>query len=220
VSSLIDLSHPLVAGHQPYAWLPAPRISEFLSRAESRRRYAAGTEFVIHQIELIGNSGTYIDSPFHRHADGNDLADLPLARVANLPGIVITMTQQERRPIEPGDIDVAEADLRGSAMLFHTSWDRKWGQAEYPSGSPFISRATAQVLVDGGVALVGIDALNVDDTDDPVRPAHTLLLDAGIPIVENLCRLEQLPPNGFRFFAAPAPVQECGSFPVRAFAML
>ncbi|MBA2518801.1 MAG: cyclase family protein [Chloroflexia bacterium] len=220
MATLVDLSHPLVSGQHTYPWLPAPEVTEFLSRDASRARYAAGTEFAIHQVLLIGNSGTYIDSPFHRFADGVDLADLPLERMADLPGTRIDVSVGPERTIEPSLLAGHDATLIGGAVLFQTGWDNKWRTAAYPTGAPFITRATAQALVDCGVWLVGIDALNADDTDDPARPAHSLLLDAGIPIVENLSGLDRLPATGFRFFAVPAPVQGCGSFPVRAFAIV
>lgn len=220
MAAFIDLSQPIISGQQTYPWLPAPQVSDFLSRAESRSRYAPGTEFAIHRVELIGNSGTYLDSPYHRYADGTDLAGLPLARVANLEGVVIPVAGGARRAIEPDAIAHPGSSLRGTAVLFHTGWAGKWGTVEYPIGAPFISRAMAEVLVRDGAELVGIDALNVDDPADLTRPAHTILLAAGIPIVENLCRLEQLPATGFTFSAVPAPVRGCGSFPVRAFAIV
>ncbi len=220
MNDLIDLSHPIVSGQATYPWMPAPRVTEFLSREASRDRYAAGTEFAIHRIELIGNSGTYIDSPFHRYAAGADLAELPMERVANLPGAVVTVADQSDRSISARLIVERDGELRGAAILFHTAWDTKWGSSEYPTGSPFLTREAAEILVAREVGLVGIDALNVDDMDDPARPAHSVLLAAGIPIVENLCRLGRLPRSGFRFSAVPAPVRGCSSFPVRAFAVL
>lgn len=220
MATLVDLSHPLVSGQPTYPWLPAPEVTEFLSRDDSRGRYTAGTEFAIHEVRLIGNSGTYIDSPFHRFAKGVDLADLPLERLADLPGTKFGTLGGDGRTIEPGLLAGHDGTLVGGAVLFQTGWDSKWGTAAYLTGAPFITRATAKVLVDCGVWLVGIDALNADDTDDPARPAHTLLLDAGIPIVENLRGLDRLPATGIRFFAVPAPVQGCGSFPVRAFAIV
>lgn len=218
---LVELSHVLIPGRATYSWLPAPRMTEFLSREASRERYAPGTEFLIHQFEVIGNSGTYLDTPFHRHADGVDLAELPLERIAHLPGLVVDARSLEGRAMEPSLLNgLQEAVMRGSAVLFATGWDRYWGKEEYPSGAPFIREALATVLVERGVALVGIDALNVDDTDDPERPAHSILLGAGIPIVENLCHLDQLPEKGFRFTASPVRIAGGSAFPVRAFALV
>jgi arylformamidase len=218
---LVVLGHSLVPGQETYSWLPAPKMTEFLSREASRARYAPGTEFLIHQFELIGNSGTYLDSPFHRHADGLDLAELPLERLAHLPGVVVDARAPGERALGPALLKDYSADgLRGCAVLFATDWDRYWGTAEYPRGAPFIGEALASLLAERGVALVGIDALNVDDTDDPARPAHTILLGAGIPIVENLCQLDQLPAKGFRFTAAPVRIAGGSAFPVRAFAVV
>jgi arylformamidase len=218
---LVDLSQTLVPGQETYSWLPAPKMTEFLSRKASRSRYAPGTEFLIHQIELIGNSGTYLDSPFHRHADGLDLAELPLERLAHLPGVVVDARVFREQEMGPALLRVYSADeLRGCAVLFTTGWDQYWGTEAYPSGAPFIGESLASVLEERGVALVGIDALNVDDAGNPARPAHTILLGAGIPIVENLRQLDQLPEKGFRFTAAPVRIAEGSAFPVRAFAVV
>jgi arylformamidase len=218
--TLIDLSHTLKPGESAYSWLPGPILTEFLAREDSRVRYAQGAEFVIHRIELIGNSGTYVDAPYHRYADGLDLGALPLELLAHLPGIVINATEGGVDGLGRAFAIREQGSLRGHAVLFRTGWDRKWGTADYASGHPFITEALAHDLVDAGVALVGIDALNVDDIDDLTRPAHTILLCAGIPIVESLCRLDQLPSAGFRFTAVPAAIEGCGAFPVRAFAVI
>jgi arylformamidase len=215
---LIDLSHPLFSGVQTYPWLPAPKLTEFLSREASKVKYAPGTEFAIHRIELIGNSGTYLDAPFHRYADGLDLADLSLERLADLPGCVIDVTKVAMRGIGAGRLPT-NREFRGAAMLFRTGWDTKWRMPDYGAGAPFLTESLAEELVRRGVSLVGIDALNVDDTDDPARPAHTILLGAGIPIVENLRGLDLLSSEEFRFTAVPARVAGCGAFPVRAYAV-
>jgi kynurenine formamidase len=219
VSRIIDLSHPLVDGEQTYPWLPAPRVTELVSREASRLRYAAGTEFVIHAIEVTGNSGTYVDAPFHRYPIGADLAELPLARVANLPGIVIPVGHLGRS-IGPETILELNGAVNGAAVLFRTGWDRLWGTSGYQADAPHLTREAAEALVERGAKLVGIDALNIDDTGDLTRPAHSVLLGAGIPIVENLCQPQLLPEGGFRFFAVPAAIRGCGAFPVRAFALL
>lgn len=215
---IVDLSHEIVPGDHTYAWLPAPRLTEYLSREESRKRYAPGTEFVIHQIEIVGNSGTYLDAPLHRHEDGVDLAGLPLERIADLPAVVLEVSPSGRR-IEPSSL-LEVGDVRGCAVLVRTDWDRKWGAEEYAAGSPFLGEEAARWLSIEGAALVGIDALNVDDTSDEARPAHTILLGAGIPIVENLCNLGALPATGARFSAVPARIRGCSAFPVRAFAVV
>ncbi|HEU5331024.1 MAG TPA: cyclase family protein [Thermomicrobiales bacterium] len=214
---LIDVSHIVEAGMITYKELPAPVVCDFLSRADSRAHYALGTEFVINTIELVGNTGTYVDSPFHRFADGVDLAGLPLAAVAALPGVVVRATARSDRAI--GRDAFADVDVRGKAVLIHTGWDAHWRTDQYFEGHSFLAGAAAEALVAGGAAFVGIDSLNIDDIGDGARPVHTLLLGAGIPIGEHLCGLAALPNSGFRFFATPVKVRGCGAFPVRAFGL-
>ena len=215
---LIDVSHTVEAGMITYKGLPAPVVCDFLSRADSRAHYALGTEFVINTIELVGNTGTYVDSPFHRFADGVDLAGLPLAAVAALPGVVVRATGRNSRAIDRDSF--AGLDLRGKAVLVHTGWDMHWRTDQYFEGHPFLTRAAAAALVASGAAFVGIDSLNIDDISDGARPVHTLLLGAGIPIGEHLCDLATLPDSDFRFFATPVKVRGCGTFPVRAFGLV
>ena len=216
---LIDLSHPIYDGLVTYPGLPAPVIEDHLSREASKEKYAPGTEFSIGRITMVGNTGTYMDSPFHRYADGADLAGIDLARVVDIPGIVVRVGQDEPRAIDRarlGDIDV-----RGKAVLIHTGWDRNWATDAYGSGHPFITPDAVEWLASQQPALVGIDSLNIDDAPaDGTRPAHTGLLAAGIPIVEHLTHLEELPLTGFRFTAAPSPVQGFGTWPVRAYATI
>jgi len=216
VARLIDLSHEVEHGMVTYPGLATPVISDWLSRDASRAKYAEGTTFQIGKIEMIANTGTYMDSPFHRHADGGDLAAFSLAAVADLDGLVVRATARTGRAIDVGALKTR--DVRGKAVLVHTGWDAHWRTPAYGSGHPFLTRATAQHLVDSGAALVGIDSLNIDDDKDGTRPAHTLLLGAGIPIVEHMTNLGALPDSGFRFFAVPPKVKGMGSFPVRAFA--
>jgi kynurenine formamidase len=201
-----------------YPGLPVPAISDWLSRAASSARYAPGTTFQLGQITMLANTGTYIDAPFHRYEGGADIADFPLDAVADLEGVVIRATERAGRALDATAL--AGRDLRGKAVLLHTGWDAHWRTARYGAGHPFLLRAAADRLVAAGAALVGIDSLNVDDDSDGRRPAHTLLLGAGIPIVEHLCQLGELPDAGFRFFAVPVKVKGIGSFPVRAFALL
>jgi kynurenine formamidase len=215
-TDLIDLSHTIEAGMITYKGLPAPLICDFLSRTESRAHYAPGTEFQIGKIEMVGNTGTYLDSPFHRYADGADLADLDLAVVADLEGIVIPWAPRSERAI-PAEAFFGH-DLRGKAVLIHTNWARHWRSDAYFEGHPFLTAAAAAYLVQAGAVLVGIDSYNIDDTSDATRPVHTTLLGAGIPIVEHLCALEQLPAQGFCFSAVPAKIKAFGTFPVRAYA--
>jgi kynurenine formamidase len=215
---LIDLSHLVEDGMVTYPGLPAPIICDYWSREYSRRFYVEGTEFHIGKIEMVANTGTYLDSPFHRFADGQDLSELPLTSLANLEGIVIRAVKRSGRAI--GRAVFADLDLRGKAVLVHTGWDIHWRTDQYFQGHPFLTAEAAQYLVAAGVTLVGIDSLNIDDTADGHRPAHTALLRAGIPIVEHLCNLQLLPDQGFRFFAVPVKVKGLGSFPVRAFAIV
>jgi kynurenine formamidase len=214
---LIDLSHEIEHGMVTYPGLPAPAISDWLARAASATRYAPGTTFQIGKIELLANTGTYIDAPFHRYPDGKDIAEFPLEAVADLEGCVVRATEHDRRQLDESLF--RGRDLRGKAVLVHTGWDRYWRTERYGTGHPFLTRAAADFVVAAGAALVGIDSLNIDDAADGTRPAHTLLLGAGIPIVEHLCRLGELPDAGFRFFAVPPRVHGMGSFPVRTFAL-
>jgi arylformamidase len=215
---LIDVSHTVESGMITYLGLPAPIICDFLSREESRAHYAEDTEFNIGKIEMVANTGTYVDSPFHRYADGKDLSELPLESLADLDAVVIRIRESHGRAI---DRDVFEQfDLRGRAVLVHTGWDRHWRTDHYFEGHPFLTRDAAWYLVEAGAALVGIDSLNIDDTADLARPAHTILLGADIPIVEHLCNLGALPNSDFRFFAVPVKVKNFGTFPVRAFGVV
>ena len=214
---LIDLSHDIEDGMVTYPGLPAPKIRDWLSRDKSTPRYAAGTTFQMGMIELLANTGTYIDAPWHRFEQGKDVAGYALEAVADLPGVLVTATVRGRA-IEAGAF--AGIDARGKAVLVRTGWDRHWRTEQYGKGHPFLTAAAARWLVDAGAALVGIDSLNIDDDTDGTRPAHTALLGSGIPIVEHLCGLGQLPRDGFRFFAVPPKVKGIGSFPVRAFALV
>jgi arylformamidase len=216
---LVDLSHVIREGLVTYPGLPAPVITPHLTRADSRAKYAPGTEFAMDVITMIGNTGTYLDSPFHRYGDGADLAGLDLATLVDLPAEVFHLTDLPTRGIPVGVF--LDRDLRGSAVLLHTGWDRHFGTPQYGSGAPFLDGEAVGYLVDQGVALVGIDSLNIDDTESGgERPAHTGLLAAGIHVVEHLTRLGELPARGARFTAAPPAVRGFGTFPVRAFATL
>ncbi|GAA1959923.1 cyclase family protein [Catenulispora subtropica] len=214
----VDLSHEIHHGMVTYPGLPAPVISDHLSREASRDHYAPGTEFSIGRISMVANTGTYIDSPFHRFGDGPDLAALPLSRLTDLDGVVIRVLGSAERAIERSVF--LPYDVTGKAVLIHTGWDVNWGTERYGSGHPFLSADAAAWLVEQQPALVGIDSLNIDDTDGGTRPAHTALLAAGIPIVEHLCGLNQLPPYGFRFHAAPPAVKGMETFPIRAYALV
>jgi kynurenine formamidase len=213
--TLVDLSHTVEHGMVTYKGLPAPLICDFLSREASRAIYSPGTEFQIGRIDMVANTGTYVDSPFHRYAGGKDLAQLPLESLAHLEAVVI---RNAGRAIEAAAFD--GLDLRGKAVLVATGWDRHWRTDAYFEGHPFLTRAAAGRLAEAGAALVGIDSYNIDDTADWSRPAHSILLGAGIPICEHLCNLGCVPDSGFRFSAVPVKVRGFGTFPVRAFAAL
>lgn len=215
---LVDLSHEIEHGMVTYPGLPAPVVSDWLSREASRARYAPGTTFQIGKIEMVANTGTYMDAPFHRHAGGSDIAAFPLEAVADLDGLVVRAYVRRGRGLDAGAF--READVGGKAVLVHTGWDAHWRTDRYGAGHPFLTRDAAEYLVAEEAALVGIDSLNIDDADDGARPAHTALLSAGIPIVEHLTNLGALPDAGFRFFAVPPRVKGMGSFPVRAFALV
>lgn len=213
----IDLSHTIEHGLITYKGLPAPIICDFLSREQSRDQYAQGTEFQIGKIEVVANTGTYLDSPFHRYADGKDLSELELRSLANLDGRVLSAKGKEQRAINATAFE--NLDLSGKAVLIHTGWDAHWRTDQYFEGHPFLTKEAAQFLADNGATLVGIDSYNIDDTADLTRPAHSILLGAGIPIVEHMCNLAELPTSGFKFFAVPVKVKAMGTFPVRAFAI-
>jgi kynurenine formamidase len=212
---LIDLSHPIEAGMITYPGLPGPAVSDHLSRESSKQTYAAGTTFQIGRLEMVANTGTYVDAPFHRFEAGLDIGSLPLDRFADLPGLLVDATGCGRAL---GADLLAPLAFWGRAVLVRTGWDAHWRTSRYGEGHPYLTSDAAQALVDWGAALVGIDSLNIDDTKDFERPVHTLLLAAGIPIVEHLTNLGAIPPGRFRFTAVPAPVRGMGSFPVRAYA--
>lgn len=214
---LIDLSHTVEHGMITYKGLPAPIICDFLSREDSRSHYAPGVEFNIGKIEMVANTGTYVDSPFHRFADGKDLAELPLESLADLDGVVVHAQKLGRAISSEPFLGM---DLKGKAVLVHTDWAQHWGTDQYFEGHPFLTKGAVELLVKAGATFVGIDTYNIDDTNDGTRPAHTTLLGNNIPICEHMCGLEALPDHGFRFHAAPVKVKAFGTFPVRAYAVL
>jgi arylformamidase len=199
-----------------YPGLPAPIICDYLSREASRAHYAPGVEFQIGKIEMVANTGTYIDAPFHRWPEGKDVAALPLEGLAGLDAVVISVPAGSRRAVARAAFEGAE--LKGKAVLVRTGWDAHWRTQQYLSGHPFLTADAAEYLVNEGVVLAGIDSLNIDDTEDRSRPVHSSLLAAGIPIVEHLCNLSRLPERDFHFYAVPAKVVGFGTWPVRAFA--
>lgn len=213
---LIDVSHSIEDGMITYKGLPAPVITDHLSRAASRNHYAPGTEFHIGKIEMVANTGTYLDTPFHRYARGKDLAGLDLYSVANLDGLVVRVKEKEI------GVDVFSGlEIKNKAVLLHTGWDKHWRTEEYWSGNhPFVNAGAATYLAKSSAALVGIDSYNIDATSDASRPAHSILLGHDIPIVEHLCGLAALPDTGFKFFAVPVKIKQFGTFPVRAFGLV
>jgi len=212
---LIDLSHTIEHGTITYRGLPAPIICDHLSREQSRERYAAGTEFQIGKIEMVANTGTYLDTPYHRYADGFDLSGLELDSIAELECLVVDSSDTSI-----GVPAFLTSDVRGKAVLVRTGWSAHWGTDRYFEGHPFLTEAAATYLRDSGARLVGIDSYNIDDVSGGERPVHSVLLRAGIPIVEHLCNLATLPERGFRFSAVPVKVKGMGTFPVRAYASL
>jgi arylformamidase len=216
---LVDLNHVIAAGMTTYPGLPGPEVTPHLTRGASRMHYAPGVEFAIDRISMVGNTGTYLDSPYHRYPNGADLADLPLEAVADLPAVVVRLTDREQRGIGPQALSAL--DLAGAAVLLHTGWDRHWGTEAYGAPAPFLTESAANLIVDAGARLVGIDSVNIDDTHSGgQRPAHSILLDAGIPVLEHLTGLADIPVTGARLHAAPPRVRNFGTFPVRAYAVV
>ena len=216
---LVDLSHTISAGLVTYPGIPVPTVHPHLTRKESRSHYAEGTEFAIDVITLAGNTGTYLDSPYHRYTDGADLADLQLETLVDLPLQLFRLTDVTERGIPAGVF--YDRELPGTAVLLHTGWDRHFGTPAYAAGAPYLSADAAAYLIEAGVVLVGIDSINIDDAETSrERPAHSQLLAAGVHVVEHLTNLAAVPPKGARFTAVPPKVRDFGTFPVRAFARL
>jgi arylformamidase len=214
----VDLSHEIVDRMVTHPGIPGPAISTFLTHQASAARYAPGTTFEIGRIDLVANTGTYIDTPAHRFAGRPDLAGLVLERVVDLDGILVDCRNASERAIGAEAFD--GITVRGRAVLVATGWDAHWGTPAYLSDNPFLTDAAARYLVEAGAALIGIDSLNVDSLADPTRPAHTIILAAGIPLVEHLTGLDQLPAEGWRFFAVPPRIRGMATFPIRAFALV
>jgi kynurenine formamidase len=218
-AGLVELNHVITAGMTTYPGLPGPDITPHLTREDSRAHYAPGVEFAVDRISMVGNTGTYLDSPYHRYPDGADLAALPLASVADLPAVVVRLAGTEQRGIGPHAL--AAVDLTGTAVLLHTGWDQHWGTPAYSDPAPYLTEPAAELIAAAGARLVGIDSINIDDTHSGGhRPAHSILLAAGIPVLEHLTGLADLPTTGARLHAAPARVRGLGTFPVRAYAVL
>jgi arylformamidase len=220
---LVGLDHVVRAGMTTYPGLPGPEVTRHLTREASRAHYAPGTEFSLDRVSLLGNTGTYVDSPFHRYAGATDLAGLPLGSLADLPTVVVRLRGRDRTPVDPGTLraQVGDAEVAGAAVLLDTGRDAHWGTPEYAEpGGPHLDGAGAQWLVDHGARLVGTDAANVDDTGDDARPAHSVLLGASVPVLEHLTGLDRLPDRGARLHAVPVRLADVGTFPVRAYAVV
>ena len=215
---LVDLSHTIENGLVTYKGLPAPVICDYLSREDSKKFYAEGTSFQIGKIDMVSNTGTYIDCPFHRYEHGDDLNDTPLENLAELKGIIVRVPFQERLSIDSGFFK--EIELRGKAVIVHTGWDQHWNKDSYYNDHPFLTEDAAVYLRDAGAQLVGIDSHNIDDTRGNSRPVHSILLGSGILIVEHLCNLSAIPDQDFIFSAIPPKFKGVGTFPIRAIARL
>jgi len=213
---LIDLSHTIEHGLVTYKGLPAPIICDYLSREDSKQFYEAGTEFQIGKIEMVTNTGTYLDCPFHRFENGKDLSELELERLVDLDAIVIRVPFEDTLAISARYFQ--NCALKNRAVLVHTGWDRHWNTETYYENHPYLTKEAAEYLRDSGVKLVGIDSYNIDNTQEKSRPVHTTLLGAEILIVEHLCNLSLLPLEGFTFSAIPPKFKGVGTFPVRAMA--
>jgi len=201
-----------------YKAFPGPAICDFMSREASKKFYAEGTSFQIGKIEMIANTGTYVDSPFHRFENGRDISEMPVEKFADLSAVVVRVNNMTGRAVDRDAF--LKTDVRGKAVLVHTGWARHWRTEQYLEGHTFLTEAAAVHLKEQGAVFVGIDSMNIDDTSGGTRPVHTVLLGAEIPVAEHLCDLERLPLSGFIFSAVPAKVKGFGTFPVRAFAKL
>ena len=214
-AEFVDLSHVIEDGMSTYPGLPGPAICDFISFDDSHSRYSPGTEFTIGRIDLVTNTGTYIDTPYHRYRDGHDLVGLDLATISNVPGIVVRV-DATTTTIDIGHFEAI--DPKGRAVLVHTGWDQHWRTEQYFVGHPHLTGDAATWLRDHGAVLVGIDSLNIDSIDGGERPVHSTLLRAGIPIIEHMTNLGALPDTGFALSAVPPKISGLGTFPVRAHA--
>jgi arylformamidase len=215
MGKLVELNHLLEDGMRAYPGLPSPKIGAFLDHDASRSHYGGQAEFYLGKVDMVCNLGTYLDSPFHRYRDRSDLSQIPLEKVAGVPGVVLDAAASPDRSIA---VDCSASELRGRAVLVRTGWDRHWGTDAYWKPGPYLASSFVDLLIRAGATLVGVDFWNVDDTGEPGRPAHTRLLAEGVLIVEHLCNLSALPRTGFRFSAVPLRIVRGASFPVRAFA--
>jgi len=214
--TLIDVSHTVKDGMQTYKGLPVPIICDYLSREASKSHYEEGTSFQIGVVTMCANTGTYVDVPFHRYENGEDLSEFSLARLANLDGIKVVIPEG----IKAIKVEHLPKDISGKAVLLQTNWSEYWGSDQYFENHPYVTEQTAQYLRDQGAIFVGIDSYNIDDIQGKKRPCHSILLKEGIPICEHMTNLNELPADNFKFFAVPVKMKGMGTFPVRAFGIL
>ncbi len=217
MARLIDLSHPIHNGMPAYPGFPEPHIGAHLTHEESRSHYQGRAEFYVSRYDIVGSLGTYMDSPFHRYPEGIDLSQIPLEKVADLPGVVVDARRSPRRALGPELLEGLR--VRGKAVLFRTDWSERWGTPAYWEPAPYLSAELCRTLVARGAILAGVDFWNVDDTADPSRPAHSTLLAGGVLIVENLANLAALPLGGFRLHAAPLAIRGGAAVPLRVYAV-
>lgn len=214
----IDLSHTIEDGLITFNGSIPVKIYDYLSREESRGHYAPGTEFQISKIEMLGAAGTYMDSPYHRYDEAEDLSDLRLSQLCGIEGVCVSVAEQDPRFISHNAF--SDINVKNKAVLIRTGWSRFWRTPAYFRNHPYLTRDAAEYLKAEGAVLVGIDSMNIDDTSDAERPVHSILLRSGILIIEHMTNLDQLPAEGFEFFAVPPKIKRCGSFPVRCFAVV
>ena len=193
---LVDLSHVIEEGMTTFKGFPGPHLCDYWTRDASAAHYDDGSSFQIGRIDMIANTGTYVDSPFHRYADGGIC---PNSR---------SKARRSRRPRGPQALAAASRPTpptspglrsRASAVLVHTGWDLYWRTEAYFDNHPFLTAAAANWLVEQGAAFVSIDSHHIDDTRTRSRPVHGTLLGASIPIGEHLTNLSAVPDTSFRF---------------------
>ncbi len=216
-ATLIDVSHTVKDGMMTYKGLPAPIICDYINRESSKTSYEEGTSFQIGAITMCSNTGTYVDAPFHRYADGKDLSELALSSLADLDGLKITVGEDAT---EIGIDHFLNEDVKDKAVLIETNWSRHWEKDQYFENAPFLNAEAAAYLRDRGAAFVGIDSYNIDDTRTNSRPCHSILLHNDIPICEHMTNLSVLPKSNFKFYAVPVKIKGMGTFPVRAFGIV
>jgi kynurenine formamidase len=214
----IEVSHTIEAGMKTYPGLPVPEVEVLLDHESSRARYDGKSEFLIASLHLCGNTGTYVDSPLHRHRGGTDLAGLRLELLAHVPAVVVNAPAGLERGIAAAAF--RDIEVRDRAVLVRTEWSRFWRTPQYFEPNPHLTREACEYLAKEGARFVGIDSLNIDDIGDLSRPAHTILLGAGIPVCEHMTNLAAAPAGGSWLHAVPIAWKGGATFPVRAYLMV